>query len=478
MAMAKAEQESAFRKYLKASAELMASGAATDELTYHRTMGTLLEEIGESLSTSFICVDEGLTRDGNRPDFQLRDKAQVQGSLPNYGVVEVKGHDQDISNPFNLDSADGQQMWNYLEEFQLLTVTNYREFRLYKKGSSGNPDLLEVLTIADNKEDFRRLATKPKGPAEKYAPKITQFLSDIFRETESVTISDPKDIAAHLAMHARRALRILSTEGNGDLQLLRDSLEKSLDIKFANKKQKRLFLSMLVQTLFYGIFLAWVKDGEGKEFNWESSKRQIKIPVIRTLFEQLTTSSNLEDFGIEKILIGAVETLNRVDRSLFFKKFKEKNAIQHFYEDFLAEMDPEMRTDYGVWYTPPEVVKYMVERVDMVLRTELNCADGLADRRVYVLDPCCGTGAYILEVLRKINQIHEEKNSGSAVAYEAVKEAAMKRVFGFEIMAAPLVIANWQVSDYIESLDINRRAEGGGVFIVRKRGHPSILQTL
>ena len=42
----------------------------------------------------------------------------------------------------------------------------------------------------------------------------------------------------------------------------------------------------------------------------------------------------------------------------------------------------------------------MVARVDTVLREELGLADGLADQNVYVLDPCCGTGAYLVEVLR------------------------------------------------------------------------------
>ena len=30
--------------------------------------------------------------------------------------------------------------------------------------------------------------------------------------------------------------------------------------------------------------------------------------------------------------------------------------------------------------------------------------DGLADPHVYVLDPCCGTGAYLVEVLRIASQ--------------------------------------------------------------------------
>jgi predicted helicase len=46
----------------------------------------------------------------------------------------------------------------------------------------------------------------------------------------------------------------------------------------------------------------------------------------------------------------------------------------------------------------------MVTRVDNVLRDELHVEDGLADPRVHVLDTCCGTGKYLVEVLRKIDE--------------------------------------------------------------------------
>jgi predicted helicase len=115
-----------------------------------------------------------------------------------------------------------------------------------------------------------------------------------------------------------------------------------------------------------------------------------------------------------------------------------------FYEPFLAAFDPELRTQFGVWYTPREIVRYMVERVDRVLRSELGVADGLADPSVWILDPCCGTGAYLVEVLACIARTLRAKGEDALVA-EDLKQAAMTRVAGFEIMPAPYVIAHWQV---------------------------------
>jgi len=68
-------------------------------------------------------------------------------------------------------------------------------------------------------------------------------------------------------------------------------------------------------------------------------------------------------------------------------------ALTYFYEPFLEAFDPELRKELGVWYTPPEIVRYQVHKVEQILREDLDCRHGFADERVVVLDPCCGTGA-------------------------------------------------------------------------------------
>jgi hypothetical protein len=126
------------------------------------------------------------------------------------------------------------------------------------------------------------------------------------------------------------------------------------------------------------------------------------VPVLRKLFHEVTDPGHLDMLNLHEVLDWAGTALNRVDRAAFFASFEEGHAVQYFYEPFLEAFDPELRKTLGVWYTPPEIVQYMVTRVDMVLREELGIPDGLADPRVYVLDPCCGTGAYLVAVLQRI----------------------------------------------------------------------------
>ena len=141
-----------------------------------------------------------------------------------------------------------------------------------------------------------------------------------------------------------------------------------------------------------------------------------------------------------------------MDRAAFFTRFNAGDAVPYFYEPFLEAFDPALRKQLGVWYTPAEVVRYMVARVDRALKDDLGIADGLAADNVYVLDPCCGTGAYLAEVLRRIAANLQGKGLG-ALAGAAVKQAATERVFGFEIMPAPFVVAHLQVGLTLQALD-------------------------
>ena len=126
------------------------------------------------------------------------------------------------------------------------------------------------------------------------------------------------------------------------------------------------------------------------------------MPFIRTLYDEVAKPEPTRAARAGRSLDWAAGVLNRVDRRRFFQKFEDEHAVQYFYEPFLEAFDPDLRKELGVWYTPPEIVKYQVARVDTVLREELDLPDGLADPNVIVLDPCCGTGAYLVEVLRKI----------------------------------------------------------------------------
>ena len=189
--------------------------------------------------------------------------------------------------------------------------------------------------------------------------------------------------------------------------------------------------------------------------------------MLRALFRQLSDPGQLGPLGLVEVLDWTADALDRVNREEFFERFDEGEAVQYFYEPFLEAFDPALRKQLGVWYTPSEVVRYMVARVDMALKDDLDIPDGLVSDNVYVLDPCCGTGAYVSEVLKRIAHNLRDSGKGALLGSE-VKKAATRRVFGFEIMPAPFVVAHLQVGLTMQDLDAplaEDETERAGIFL-------------
>ncbi|MDE0467418.1 MAG: N-6 DNA methylase, partial [Candidatus Poribacteria bacterium] len=119
-------------------------------------------------------------------------------------------------------------------------------------------------------------------------------------------------------------------------------------------------------------------------------------------------------------------------------------------ETFLAEYDPQRRVDRGVYYTPPQVISYIVRSVDNLLKTELNRPAGLADDNTLILDPATGTGGFLLTVLDHIKEyVTESYGTGEWTQY--INAQLVKRIFGFELLVAPYTIAHLKLSLFLQT---------------------------
>jgi len=335
-------------------------------------------------------------------------------------------------------------------------VTNYRDFVMVGCDEHGRSTKLETYRLAENEEAFWEAAEHPRRFAEAHGERFIEYLKRVM--LQAAPHSSPADVAWFFASYARDAKARIEHTDLPALATVRAALEEALGLKFEGEKGEHFFRSTLVQTLFYGVFSAWVlwsKEHPASErdarFDWRQAIWHLKVPMISALFEQVATPSKLGELGLVEVLDWTAASLNRVKRGEFFTRFEEEHAVQYFYEPFLEAFDPTLRKDLGVWYTPTEIVQYMVARVDTVLREELGIADGLADPRVYVLDPCCGTGAYLVEVLKRIAATLREKGDDALVSND-IKRAAMNRVFGFEILPAPFVVSHLQLGLLLRNL--------------------------
>ena len=434
-----------------------ASGGATGERSIYGPLANLLNAVGATLKPKVFCVGELADQGAGHPDFGLYAAKQLQkgtpreGQAPERGVVEVKSAGDDAWLV-----ADSDQVNRYWGRYQLVLVTNTRDFVLVGPNPAGGGMALESFCLADSEAAFDRKLEEPRAFAREVGPGLGEYLCRALSHQAALT--EPKDLAWLLASYARDGLSRVEAAGDApSLKAVRSALEEALGVRFEGEKGARFFHSTLVQTLFYGVFSAWVLWARqlpppAGSFNWHEAVWHLRAPVLRALFQQLSDPGRLQPLGLVEVLDWTAAALDRVDRPAFFARFNEGEAVPYFYEPFLEAFDPELRKQLGVWYTPTEVVRYMVARVDKALKDDLGVAEGLAAENVYVLDPCCGTGAYLAEVLRRIAGNLEGRGLG-ALAGARVKQAATERVFGFEIMPAPFVVAHLQVGLTMQDLD-------------------------
>ena len=462
----------AVEAYFADLGRVRASGGATAERSSYGPLANLLNAVGATLKPKVFCVQELADQGVGHPDFGLYAAKQVQrgqpreGQPPERGVVEVKSAGDDAWL-----TATSDQVSRYWNRYRLVLVTNTRDFVLVGEDAAGRPAKLETFRLADSAEGFGRRLDKPRAFAREAGAGLGEYLARAL--AHRAALAEPKDLAWLLASYARDGLARVEVAGDpSSLGAVRSALEEALGIRFEGEKGARFFRSTLVQTLFYGIFSAWVLWARQLpppvgRFDWRTAVWHLRAPVLAALFQQLSQPGRLQPLGLVEVLDWTAAALDRVDRSAFFARFNEGEAVPYFYEPFLQAFDPELRKQLGVWYTPTEVVRYMVARVDKALRDDLGIADGLAAENVYVLDPCCGTGAYLAEVLRRIAHNLEGQGLG-ALAGARVKQAATERVFGFEIMPAPFVVAHLQVGLTMQGLDAPLADDGterAGVFL-------------
>ncbi len=449
-----------------------ASGGATGERSSYGPLANLLNAVGATLKPKVFCVGELADQGAGHPDFGLYAAKQVQkgrprqGQAPERGVVEVKSAGDDAWL-----TSEGGQASRYWGRYRLVLVTNTRDFVLLGEDAVGRQTELETFRLADNAETFSRRLEKPRAFAREVGAGLGEYLCRVL--SHRAMLAEPKDLAWLLASYARDGLSRVEASGDApSLEAVRSALEEALGVRFEGERGERFFCSTLVQTLFYGIFSAWVlwarqvPRPRGR-FNWREAVWHLRAPVLRALFHQLSGPGRLQPLGLVEVLDWTAAALDRVDRPAFFARFNEGEAVPYFYEPFLQAFDPNLRKQLGVWYTPAEVVRYMVARVDKALKDDLGIAAGLAAENVYVLDPCCGTGAYLAEVLRRIAANLKGRGLG-ALTGARVKQAALKRVFGFEIMPAPFVVAHLQVGLTLQDLDAPLADDGNeraGVFL-------------
>jgi len=449
-----------FETYISEINKAYSRGDATEHT--HRPA---LKDLVEAVDNKITAINEPKRIACGAPDLLVTfKKRRIEQSI---GYIEAK----DIGVNLNQAEKDEQIKKRYLPSLDNLILTDYIEFRLYINGE---------------KKLSARLAEETGGKfkiTEEGKEKVLQLLN-VFLSHEPLKIGSAKELTVKMGDITKLLRDIINNtfEHEQETGTLHSQYGAFKEVLIHDLTEKQ-FADMYAQTICYGLFSARCHldditlfgkdnyaafhgmDAKGKEFTRETAAYLLPKtnPFLRKTFGHIA-GPELDD-RIAWLVDDLVALLRNADIGSilrdFAKKTKRRDPVFHFYETFLAEYDKKLKKSRGVYYTPDEVVSYIVRSVDILLKEKFGLQRGLADNskikieigkdkerekkevhRCLILDPAVGTGTFLHEV---IEQIHDKfkQQKGSWSSY--VKEHLLPRIFGFELMMAPYAICHMKL---------------------------------
>lgn len=310
---------------------------------------------------------------------------------------------------------------------------------------------------------------------------VVQLLSRFFIVSKSA-INNPEHLARELAWRAQHLKAIALDELTREIAEEKGPLYglfQNFNLALAAQEPKD-FADTYAQTITYGMLAArWLARNKLTRFTRKEAMKLLPSTseFLRDLFNKLIN----EDYDSNLTwLIDDITSL--LSRTLVRDVFEgEQDPSIHFYQDFLDAYDPAIRRRMGVYYTPDQVVEYIVRSLDHLARTRLGLKLGLADPIrwgeyaklhgiakpagakdtdfvVQILDPATGTGTFLLHTFNLIFRTMTDEyarlgfdDATAALEWKKyVRHELLPRINAFELMMAPYIVTHLRLGLALE----------------------------
>ena len=379
------------------------------------------------------------TRAGiGRPDL-----AFARAGQPARAFIELKEPRKPLT-PQSWSGHDADQFRRF-GELPLWGLSNFAAIQLYRRGE-----------LLDQADIVPPAALDPATPAARADALVRAMdpsgFGRILQTLASAGPPVPTDAAAiaQVLAHAARLVRgVVAAQCAAGLHgVLADVRAEFNETLFARAEaggydqagSDALFASAFAQTLLFGLLLAR-EAGGGAEVD-EQAYRLLPegtYPLLRGTLRALTLDE------VRAMLGAAFDVARDAANSVvpdLLQPVGGRDPLLYLYEDFLRVFDPAAVARYGVYYTPPEVVRLIVAETDRALRDGMG-TDGLLDPAVQLLDPACGTGTFLIAAAGAVAEAAASRYGAGSVPAEV--SAFAQRMNGFELLVGPYTVAHYRM---------------------------------
>jgi hypothetical protein len=391
-------------------------------------MSNLLGEVGKLLHLDINSVTEIQEKElSGRPDFGVTVKSLLVGH------IELKAPEKSIE-PSKFKGNDKQQ-WEKFKNLPNLIYTNGSSWILYRTGERVGK---AVKFSGDISSDGADAITSQNADA------LLSMLRD-FLSWEPTVPSNPKALAEILAPICR-LLRTDVLTALEDPKSNLSTLAQDWRIYFFPDADDKQFADAYAQTLTYALLLA--KFSGAVDLSLTQAVKTIRKGhnLLADTLKILGDEAAREQIDVSVSLLERL--ISAIDISAMIRR-EDEDPWLYFYEDFLAQYDPKMRKERGVYYTPIPVIQTQVRLVAELLAEHFDAEFSFVDENVVTLDPACGTGTYILTAVKHgLDQIAEARGAGMRVS---AATTAAANIHAFEILVGPYAVAHLRLTQQILS---------------------------
>lgn len=434
----------ALERYAKTVRETLRGGPTHFELALAPAFKHLVDELLPLLPVGggITTVPEYAKANVGRPDIAL-----VRPGQPPRAFIELKAPEKSLDPTRWKDPHDKRQFARF-RELPTWALSNFTAIHLYQRDEVTATTRVAPEAALDPTTSDAKAATLIKGHD---AGPLLDVLGQL-AIAQPPSPANAAQLAEYLAHGARlvresvlEELRVLKQAGLKDrpLQLVRDEFREVL---YAHPEAggyrgefDTLFSAAFAQTLAFGLLL--VREATNQKVGasaWQHMPDE--HPLMKTALRVLSEAEIVEQIGLGFEVL--FDTVNSFDLGVLAQKPGGHDPILYFYEDFLSVFDADAKQRYGVYYTPVQVVRYMVGALDRALKENLG-TKGLTDEDVTILDPATGTGTFLLGIAERV-RADVERAAGAGAATLALRQLAT-RMFAFELLIGPYAVAHYRL---------------------------------
>jgi hypothetical protein len=399
------------------------TGAGHGEAQLRDPFACVLKEAGAEIGVDVLTIDETpLDVLGVRPDFMIH-TAGAQA-----GFAELKARGRKVPTTWTPTKRE-QQQWEKLRLLPNVLYSDGEQWAVYHFGELFG-------TVAQLDGDLRTAGSALRPVDEEFERVITEFL--LWNPKPPRNIDDLVKAVANLC------------------GLLRDEVSTTLRREQRGEEREPVFSSLAAdwrqylfpdlpdadfaddyaQTVTFALLLARADGISFEAHELRGIARQLgeKHSLMGKALDVLTERS------VERRSV-AIRTMLRVIGAVDWDDLAKRNPDIYFrlYEHFLKKYDPAQRRRSGSYYTPKQVVTFMVRFTEEVLRTRMRIGWGMASEDVRIVDPAMGTGSYLLSVIDNVARTITSEEGKEAVGPQL--RALFGRLIGFERQACPYAVA-------------------------------------